>query len=76
LLLMRKIVYSLLLLVLFLVAAAPQAVAQDRVVQNRPYTDLRPFHFGVVVGTHFQDMELVNAGPRSSRPKTAPRQRR
>ena len=62
-LLMRKIVYSLLLLVLFLVAAAPQAVAQDRVVQNRPYTDLRPFHFGVVVGTHFQDMELVNAGP-------------
>ena len=50
------------LLVLFLVAAAPQAVAQDRVVQNRPYTDLRPFHFGVVVGTHFQDMELVNAG--------------
>ena len=60
---MRKIVYSLLLLVLFLVAAAPQAVAQDRVVQNRPYTDLRPFHFGVVVGTHFQDMELVNAGP-------------
>lgn len=63
LLLMRKIVYSLLLLVLFLVAAAPRAVAQDRVVQNRPYTDLRPFHFGVVVGTHFQDMELVNAGP-------------
>ena len=47
---MRKIVYSLLLLVLFLVAAALQAVAQDRVVQNRPYTDLRPFHFGVVVG--------------------------
>ncbi len=37
--------------------------AQDRTVQNRPYTDLRPLHFGVVVGTHLQDIELVNAGP-------------
>lgn len=32
-------------------------------MQNRPYTDLRPFHFGVVVGTHFQDMEFNNIGP-------------
>lgn len=38
------------------------AEAQDRTVQNRPYTDLRPFHFGVVVGTHMQDMELTMAG--------------
>ena len=37
--------------------------AQERTVENRPYTDLRPLHFGVVVGTHMQDMELVNAGP-------------
>lgn len=36
--------------------------AQERTVQNRPYTDLRPFHFGVVVGTHVQDLELLNAG--------------
>ena len=35
----------------------------DRKVQNRPYTDLRPFHFGVFVGTHFQDLELNNVGP-------------
>lgn len=37
--------------------------AQNRTVENRPYTDLRPFHFGVLVGTHLQDIELVNAGP-------------
>ena len=37
--------------------------AQERTVENRPYTDLRPFHFGVLVGTHLQDLELLNAGP-------------
>lgn len=39
------------------------ASAQERTVQNRPYTDLRPFHFGVVVGTHVQDMEVRMVGP-------------
>lgn len=39
------------------------ASAQERTVQNRPYTDLRPFHFGVVVGMHVQDMEVRMAGP-------------
>ena len=43
--------------------AACHAVAQDRTVENRPYTDLRQLHFGVIVGTHMQDIELVNAGP-------------
>jgi len=38
---------------------------QERTVQNRPYTDLRPIHFGVVVGTHFQDIELLNVGPQA-----------
>lgn len=37
--------------------------AQERRVQNRPYTDLRNFHFGVLVGTHLQDIELNNVGP-------------
>jgi len=36
--------------------------AQERTVENRPYTDLRPFHFGVLVGTHLQDIEFLNAG--------------
>lgn len=39
-----------------------QAGGQERTVENRPYTDLRPFHFGVLVGTHFQDIEFQNAG--------------
>lgn len=39
------------------------AMAQSGKVQNRPYTDLRPFHFGVVVGMHAQDIEFMNAGP-------------
>ena len=46
-----------------LLLAALCATAQERTVQNRPYTDLRQFHFGVVVGTHMQDIELLNAGP-------------
>lgn len=37
--------------------------AQEKRVQNRPYTDLRAFHFGVVVGTHLQDIEFENVGP-------------
>lgn len=36
--------------------------AQERTVQNRPYTDLRPFHLGIVVGTHLQDLEFDNVG--------------
>lgn len=39
------------------------ASAQERTVQNRPYTDLRKFHFGVLVGTHLQDLEFLNVGP-------------
>ena len=37
--------------------------SQSRIVENRPYIDLRQFHFGVHVGTHFQDIEFVNVGP-------------
>lgn len=43
--------------------ASLTTLAQERKVENRPYTDLRPFHFGVVVGTHLQDLELNNVGP-------------
>lgn len=39
-----------------------QIMAQERTVENRPYTDLRPFHFGILVGTHLQDIEFNNAG--------------
>ncbi len=37
--------------------------AQRRTVQNRPYTDLRPWHLGIAVGAHVQDVTLKNAGP-------------
>ena len=50
-------------IIIYIVAAATTVVAQNRIVQNRPYTDLRPFHFGVLVGTHLQDLELENVGP-------------
>lgn len=56
---MRKITYILVLLY----ACALHLKAQDEIVQNRPYTDLRPFHFGILVGTHLQDIELLNGGP-------------
>lgn len=49
--------------IILAMALALDAGAQDRSVENRPYTDLRPFHFGVVLGTHLQDMELNNVGP-------------
>ena len=48
-----------------LIASAPMVcvLSQEKTVQNRPYTDLRLFHFGVFVGTHLQDIELENVGP-------------
>lgn len=52
-------------LLALLLAVAAEAAAQRNVVQNRPYTDLRQFHFGIVVGTHLQDIELLNAGPQT-----------
>lgn len=36
--------------------------AQERRVQNKPYIDLRPFHFGVLVGLHAQDIDFENVG--------------
>ena len=39
------------------------AAQMDRRVQNKPYIDLRPLHFGILIGTHLQDIELENVGP-------------
>ena len=36
-----------------ILALALTASAQGDAVQNRPYTDLRPFHFGVDVAYSF-----------------------
>lgn len=48
---------------IMVIMCAMNVTAQERHVENRPYTDLRPFHFGVLVGTHLQDVELTNVGP-------------
>ena len=48
---------------LWVMLLALSAHSQTRVVENRPYCDLRQFHFGVLVGTHLQDIEMLNVGP-------------
>jgi len=52
-------IYIILLTLILLVSTSQ---AQDRKVQNRPYTDLRNFHFGIQIGTHLQDAEFQNIG--------------
>lgn len=58
---MRRLISNILLLLV----CAISLQAQDQKVQNRPYTDLRKLHFGVLVGTHLQDLEFVNSGPQT-----------
>ncbi|MBP9982447.1 MAG: PorT family protein [Prevotella sp.] len=47
------------------ISISMMANSQERIVQNRPYTDLRPFHLGIAIGTHVQDLELMNVGPQT-----------
>ena len=53
------------LLMLTLSLATLMTAAQERKVQNKPYTDLRPLHLGILVGMNLQDMELENVGPQT-----------
>jgi len=46
-----------------LLAFATIGTAQQRKVQNKPYIDLRPLHFGISIGLNMQDIELRNIGP-------------
>lgn len=42
---------------------APQHLAaQERKVQNRPYIDMRRWHYGFLFGMHMQDIEFINNG--------------
>lgn len=45
-----------------LFASAQSIMAQKRKVMNRPYIDQRPFHYGLLIGTHMQDMEFKQNG--------------
>ena len=57
---MKKAIITLLLAVITIMATA-----QERRVENKPYIDLRPMHFGIVIGFNTQDIELENVGPQS-----------
>ena len=50
-------------MIIVLAAVACMAVGQERKVQNKPYIDLRPLHFGIHVGLNLQDVEMQNVGP-------------
>lgn len=47
----------------FLVVTVLPIVGQQRKVQNKPYIDLRPLHFGISIGMNMQDVEFTNVGP-------------
>jgi len=51
--------------VILALALALGAGAQERREQNKPYIDLRPLHFGILVGLNFQDVEFENVGPQT-----------
>lgn len=49
--------------VLLFMALLPQSLsAQERKVQNRPYIDMRRWHYGFLFGLHVQDLEFTNNG--------------
>ena len=54
-----------LIILLVTCVATLQMTAQDRKVQNKPYIDLRPMHFGIHVGLNLQDIEFQNVGPQT-----------
>ncbi len=56
---MKRQLTSIILCLCCLVASAQI----DRQVQNKPYIDLRPLHFGILVGLHLQDLEFDQTGP-------------
>ena len=50
------------LAVVCLLALPQHLMAQERKVQNRPYIDMRRWHYGFLFGVHMQDLEFVNNG--------------
>lgn len=57
---MKKIA-NIIIMLLF----ATGSFAQERKEQNKPYIDLRPLHFGILVGLNMQDIEFENVGPQT-----------
>ena len=52
-----------LITIALLTVAVVTVSAQQRKVQNKPYIDLRPMHFGISIGMNLQDVEMRNVGP-------------
>jgi len=50
------------LIYILLLTACNMMAQTDRRVQNKPYIDLRPMHFGILIGAHLQDLEFENVG--------------
>lgn len=44
---------------------ALNVTAQRRVVQYKPYIDLRTLHYGILLGFNMQDAEMINVGPQT-----------
>ena len=53
------------IIILLLALIGLSVAGQDRMVENKPYIDLRPLHFGILVGFNMQDIELENVGPQT-----------
>lgn len=51
--------------IIIITSIASATYAQERTVQNKPYIDLRPLHFGISIGMNMQDMEFLNTGPQT-----------
>ena len=54
---------SIITMMLLLLTVTSQG--QTRKIQNKPYIDLRPLHFGILVGMNMQDIEFQNVGPQT-----------
>ncbi len=61
----RFFIFMVMLCAVLSVSLMPtvSAMAQTPKPQNKPYIDLRPLHFGILVGIHMQDIEMTNIGP-------------
>lgn len=57
---MHNVRRYLLLMATFALTLA--TMAQERVVQNKPFIDERPWHYGFHIGLHDQSLKLINNG--------------
>ena len=59
---MKRTIIAIIMVCCTMLTASAQI---DRKVQNKPYIDLRPLHFGILVGLNLQDIEFENTGPQT-----------